>query len=138
MNNKRQGKKIWTYYFTKKVIVSLGVVATLLTIVGGIWAFENHYATNQRVDKVEMKSTEDVKELEIQIAGALENQQRKSDVRYWQFMYDKITNDIFELKRQMRRYPEDKILQQDYADALERRKEIKKKLDDALQEIKIN
>jgi len=131
-------KKTWTSYFTKKVIVVLSAVATVFAIVGGIWGFEVHYATNTRVDKVEVYAEKEVQNLEIKVAGALENQQYKSDVRYFQFMYDKLTNDLFELKRQMRRYPEDVILQQDYKDLLERRNDIKKKLDDAIKKIKVS
>jgi len=131
-------KKSWTSYFTKKVIVSLSVVATILTIVGGIWAFEAHYATNSRVDHVVKMGEEKVVDLELQIAGALQNQQHKSDVRYWQFMYDKLTTDINNLRRQMARYPNDQVLKQDYQDLINQRQEVKEKRDKAMDNIRIN
>ena len=111
---------------SKKFALILGIITTLLTMIGSIWAFESHYATNKTVEK-----------LEIQIAGALENQQLKGDVRYFQFMMDKIMSDIFILKRQIEKYPEDQMLKQDYQDLLDRRKEIKIKLEQALRNIKV-
>jgi ABC-type thiamine transport system substrate-binding protein len=124
-------------YFTKKIIVGLSVVATILTIVGGIWAFETHYATNKRVDRVEIVHAEDMKQLDIELAGALENTQHKLDVRYFQFLHDKYTQDVLELKRQMRRYPEDEMLKEDYRDLLGKKKSVKEKLEQSLEKIKV-
>lgn len=131
-------KKSISSYFTKKVVATISAVAAVFTLVAGIWAFETHYATNDRVDEVFMSTKENVKDLELQIAGAFERQQLKSDVRYWQFEYDKILNDIYDLKRQMRRYPEDEVLKQDLMDLLGRKKTVKEKLEKALEKIKVN
>lgn len=131
-------KKSISSYFTKKVVATISAVAAVFTLVAGIWAFETHYATNDRVDEVFISAKENVKNLELQIAGAFERQQLKSDVRYWQFEYDKILNDIYDLKRQMRRYPEDEILKQDLMDLLGRKKTVKEKLEKALEKIKVN
>lgn len=120
----------WTSYFTKKVIIGLTSVATVLSIVAGIWAFESHYATNARVDK-------DLTSLEEAIAGALQNQQHKSDVRYFQFEYDRVNRDLQALRTQMQRNPNDELLKQDYQELLERRKIIKERLDQSLKNIKI-
>lgn len=117
-------KKSWTSYFTKKVIVSLSAIATLLSVVGGIWGFEAHY-----VDTSEMKN------FEMKIVTTIENQQYKSDVKFYQFMYDKLTTDLFELKRQMRRYPEDELLKEDYKEILNQRNKIKDKLDKSMEKI---
>jgi hypothetical protein len=131
-------KRSISSYFTKKVIAIISSITAVFTLVAGIWAFEAHYATNDRVDEVFISAKENVKDLEIQIAGALERQQLKSDVRYWQFEYDKILNDIYELKRQMRRYPEDEVLKQDLMDLLGRKKTVKEKLEKSLEKIKVN
>lgn len=133
-----EDKKTLASYFTKKVIVGLSVVASLFAIVGGIWGFETHYATNKRVDGVEVAHAEDISELEIQLAGALENTQHKMDVKYWQFMVNKFSEDALEIKRQMRRYPEDEILKEDYRETLRRKSEAQKKLDESMEKIKVN
>lgn len=138
MPNKQNEKKTWTAYFTKKVITTISAVAAVFTLVGAIWGFETHYATNKRVDKVEIAQAEEVKDLEIQLAGALENTQHKLDVRYFQFMYDKLGQDLNEIRRQMRRYPEDEILKEDYKEIKQRRNDIKRQLDDAIKKIKVN
>jgi tRNA U34 5-carboxymethylaminomethyl modifying GTPase MnmE/TrmE len=138
MADEVQDKRSIASYFTKKVVVSLSAVATVLTIVAGIWAFEAHYATNKRVDKVEIRTVQEVIELEQKIANALENQQYKGDIRYFQFMLDKNRNDIYDIKKQMQTFPDDPILKKDYEDLLERRKDIKDKLDETVNKIKVN
>lgn len=128
-------KKSIGSYFTKKVITTLAAVATVLTIIGGIWGFEAHYATNNRLNSVAMAAEKDVSQLEVQLAGALQNQQFKSDAKYWQFMYERLLKDVTELKRQMKRYPEDNILKEDYRALLDRIKEARKKLDESMEKI---
>jgi len=59
-------------------------------------------------------------------------------VRYWQFMYDKLTTDINNLRRQMARYPNDQVLKQDYQDLINQRQEVKEKRDKAMDNIRIN
>jgi len=129
-------KKSWTSYFTKKVVAILAAVATVSTIVGAIWGFEAHYATNKRVDGVAIAAEKKVEDLEIQLAGAFENQQAKADAKYWQFMLERLMNDLTELKRQMRRYPEDEILKEDYRSLQERIRDVREKLDRSLEKIK--
>ena len=131
-------KKSISSYFTKKVIATMSALAIVFTLVAGIWGFEAHYATNDRVDKVEISSEKNVQNLELEIAGALERQQQKADVRYFQFEYDKVLNDIYELKRQLRKYPDDEVLKQDLIDLMGKKQTIKEKLDKALQKIKVN
>ena len=127
-----------TTHFAKKLVISLGVVTTVLTIMGGIWAFEAHYATNERVNGVAYTAKENVEKLEFKIASVLDNQQYKSDVRYFQFMYDKLSNDLFQLKRQIEKYPDDPVLKQDYQEILELRKEVKERMDESMEKIKVN
>lgn len=113
----------------------IGVITAILSLIGGIWAFESHYATTEEVEKVEVRAKENVEELEIQIAGALQNQQMKSNVQFYQLTYDSLTRKLNELRRQMRKYPEDQDLRQDYQELYEERKRIKNKLDESLRKI---
>jgi len=121
--------------FTKKLMTYIGVITAILSLIGGIWAFESHYATTEEVEKVEVRAKENVEELEIQIAGALQNQQMKSNVQFYQLTYDSLTRKLNELRRQMRKYPEDQDLRQDYQELYEERKRIKNKLDESLRKI---
>ena len=125
-------------YFTKKVVLGLGVIATLLTIVGGIWGFEAHYATKTEVNKVEVVAKEKVSHLEIQIASALQNQQYKSDVRYFTIMLDKIQRELEYVRKQIREFPDDGALRQDYTDLLQQRNEVKQKIENAMRNIRVN
>lgn len=138
MADEDKDKKSLSSYFTKKVVATLSAVGAVFTLVAGIWAFEAHYATKDELTKVETFSQQNVEGLEVQIAGALERQQQKADVRYWQFEYDRVLNDIYDLKRQMDRYPDDEVLKQDYLDLLGKKKTLKEKLEQALKKIKVN
>ena len=113
----------------------IGVITAILSLIGGIWAFDAHYASSEEVAEVEVEAKEDVKDLEIQIAGALQNQQMKSSVTFWQFQIEILENELKELRRQMRRYPEDQALREDYRDTLERKREVQKKMEKAMQRI---
>lgn len=121
--------------FTKKFLTYLGVITAILSLIGGIWAFDSHYATNEKVAEVEIRAKENVQDLEIQIAGALQNQQMKSNVQFYQMTYDALTRKLNELRREMKRYPEDQDLQRDYQELLQERKRIKDKLDESLRKI---
>jgi len=116
-----------TDYFTKKIVIGLSVITTLLAIIGGLWGFDSHYA-----------SAKDMNGLEIRVAEGFENTQNKLDVRFLQFMYDKLTQDMYDIKRQLSRYPNDKVLEEDYKEVLRKRSRIKEKLDEALKRIKVN
>jgi hypothetical protein len=97
------------------------------------------FATNERVDKVEITTEKKVdtkiKNFEEDVAGALQNQQIKSDYRFYQFQYDKIVQDKMEVKRQLRRDPDDQGLRQDYQELEEERKRIKQKMDELMNQI---
>lgn len=135
MADENINKKSIGSYFTKKVITILAACVTVLSLIGGIWKFEAHYATNTRVDNVAVAAENDVNKLEMQLAGALQNQQFKSDAKYWQFMYERLIKDLTELKRQMIRYPEDDILKEDYRALLDRIKNARTKLDESIEKI---
>ena len=114
--------------FTKKVMTMIGAILAVLSLIGGIWAIEEHYATNKGVD-------DKIEHVEFQVAGAIQNIQTKTDYKFYQFMYDKLTQDMFFLRKQMRDNPSDSILKQDYKDVCDQRKEIKIKLEDLLKKI---
>ena len=110
--------------FTKKLMTTIGVIVAILSLVGGIWAFESHYATKDNVN-----------DLEIHIAGALHNQQIKSDVQFYQVTQENLTRRLNDLRREMRRYPNDQDLKQDYTEILEERKRVKDKLEESIRKI---
>ena len=114
--------------FTKKFMTILGVILAILSLVGGIWAIEDHYATNKTVNNK-------IEHVEIQVAGAIQNIQMKTDYQFYQFMYDKLTQDMFVLRKQMRDNPSDQVLRQDYKDVCDQRKDIKSKLDQLMKKI---
>ena len=110
--------------FTKKLLAALGVIVTILSLIGGIWAFDVHYATDEKVDN-----------LEIQIAGALQNVQIKSDYKFYQFMYDKLTQDMYRIRRLIRANPSDQNLKMDYQEVVKQRTEMKGKMDELMRKI---
>ena len=114
--------------FTKKLITILGAIGVILSLFGGLWAFETHYATNEKLYG-------EIQRVEIQVAGAIQNIQIKTDYKFYQFMYDKLTADMFLLRKQIRDNPNDAVLKQDYQDVCDQRKEMKLKLEKLMQKI---
>jgi len=108
----------------KYVKTILGILGTLMVLISGIWAFNSTFATNDRVDEVE-----------IEVAGAIQNQQIKNDYKFYQFLYDKLGVDMMEIKRQLRRSPSDQMLRQEYTEKKEERDKIKEKMENMIKEI---
>ena len=106
----------------------IGAILAVLSLIGGIWAVEEHYATNKGVD-------DKIEHVEFQVAGAIQNIQIKTDYKFYQFMYDKLTNDMFLLRKQMRDNPNDNMIKQDYKDVCDQRKDIKIKLEQLMRKI---
>lgn len=124
-------------YFKNKVVAGLSVIVTLFAIVAGIWSIDDHYATNKRVNLIEVAYAEDMKKIGEQLSKTLENTQHKLDARYFQFLHDKYTSDAMNMRREMRRYPEDEFLQEDYKDLIDKKKDVKIKLEKSLERIKV-
>jgi len=120
-----QEKRTFGSYFTKKVITGLSVIATLSAIVGGIWAFESHYATH-----------DDVESLEVKVIGSMQNYQLKTDYKFYQFLYDKLQLDIFLMRKQLEVNTDDVDLRTDYNELIKQKNDIKNKMEKTLKEIK--
>lgn len=135
MENEPQDKKTFISYFTKKIVVGLSVITTLLGIVAGIWAFEVHYATNKRVDGVVKVAAKEVKDLDLQVASALQNQMIQTDIRFYQFMDDKLREDQYRVRKQIENNPTDAMLQRDYDDIQKRREKIQNKIDESMRKM---
>jgi len=117
----------------------IGIVVGLITIVGAVWIVGSTFATNDRVDKVEVVTEKNIntkiEAFEVEVAGALQNQQIKSDYQFYQFLYDRLTQEMLEIKRQLRRDPNDQLLRQDYVDKKEERDKLKEKMDKLMDKV---
>ena len=125
--------------FTTKLKTTLAIAGSLVVLIGAVFAFATTFATNKRVDKVEVTTERNVntkmKDFEEEVAGALQNQQIKSDYKFYQFQHDKLIQDKMEVKRQLRRDPNNQELRQDYLELEEERKRIKQKMDELMNKI---
>ncbi|GAG86893.1 unnamed protein product [marine sediment metagenome] len=50
-------------------------------------------------------------------------------------MYDKLTNDMTSLRRQLRKNPSSTFLKEDYNEVVKERKEVKRKMDELFKKI---
>lgn len=114
--------------YKKAIVTASSIILTIFALLGGLWAFENHYATNQKVNT-------EIERVEFEVAGAIQNQQIKNDYKFYQFQYDKLTNDMFEVKRMLRRDPTDQELRQDYIDIKAQRDAVKRKMELLMEKI---
>jgi hypothetical protein len=113
--------------FTKKFLTSISVITAVIGLLVALWMFDGHYETKAA-------AVEKIEQVEIVVAGAIQNQEIKSDYKFMQFIYDKLTTEMYNLKRQMRRYSEDQDLKDDYTDVVRQRNEVKFKLDILMKE----
>lgn len=119
----------------KKWQTILAIVVALFTIIGGVYGFTNMFATNKRVDKVEITTDKKFNDFETEVAGAIQNTQMKSTYQFYQLQYDKLTRDMLDIQRQLRRDPENTLLRQDYQDVKQERNRIKDKMEKLMEKI---
>ena len=121
--------------FTNNLKTWIGIATGLITIVAAVWVVGNTFATNNRVDKVEVVTEQKLESFEVEVAGALQNQQYKNNYNFYQFQHDKLVQEKMEIKRQLRRDPNNQELRQDYLELEEERKRIKQKMDELMDKI---
>jgi len=132
--------------FTNNLKTWIGIATGLITIVAAVWVVGNTFATNNRVDKVEvvteMNINKKIELFEVEVAGALQiqnkaiqTQQLKNNYNFYQFQHDKLVQEKMEIKRQLRRDPNNQGLRQDYLELEEERKRIKQKMDELMEKI---
>ena len=114
--------------YKKAIVTASSIITAVFALLGGLWAFENHYATNQKVNT-------EIERVEIEVAGAIQSQQIKTDYKFYQFMYDKLTQDMYNIRRELRRDPENQELRQDYIDIKSERDRVKIKMDSMMEKI---
>jgi hypothetical protein len=97
---------------------NLAIVIMLITIFGGVLALNDRYATNVALAK-----------LEQQVVKTFE-EHRKADAIYrLEQRYDTLGDTIMRQKLQMRDYPNDKKLKQEYDESVKEREKVKDQLD---------
>lgn len=125
--------------FSNNLKTWIGIATGLITIVAAVWVVGNTFATNNRVDKVEVVTERNIntkiEELEVEVAGAIQTQQYKNNYNFYQFQHDKLVQEKMEIKRQLRRDPNNQELRQDYIELEEERKRIKRKMDELMDKI---
>lgn len=114
--------------YKKSIVTASSVIIAIFSLLGGLWAFENHYATNKTV-------TTEIKRVEFEVAGAIQTQSIKSSYQFLQFQYDKLTQDMMNIKRELRRNPDNQDAREDYQDVKQERLRIKQKMDQLMEKI---
>ncbi len=122
---------------TRKTIFSIiGAVAACFAILGGLWAFEDRYAKSIEIVELEIQVVQSLKQYNIQQMEVQQRYEYKNEYKFYQFMYDKLAQDLLEIRRQLRRDPTDAFLRQDYTDVTEQRKLVKAKMEKLMEKIK--
>lgn len=120
----------------KKIIISAAsIITAIFAIIGGLWAFDNHYAKSVQVTKLEIQVVQSLKQYNTQQQRSQQVYQYKNDYRFYQFMYDKLTQEMYSIKRQLRRDPTDQGLQQEYIEISQERQRVKQKMDNLMGKI---
>ena len=119
----------------KTIISAASIIIAIFTILGGMWAFDSHYAKSAEIEELEVQVVQSLRQYNEQQIHVQQIYQYKNEYRFYQFIYDKLGRDLLEIRRQIRRYPEDEILRQDYVEVREERVKIKEKMDEILRKI---
>lgn len=120
----------------KKIIISAAsIITAMFALMGGLWAFDTHYAKSIEVAELEVQVVESLKQYNIQQQQAQTVYQMKTDYKFYQFIYNKLTQDMYEIKRQLRRSPTDQDLRQDYVDVSNERQRVKNKMESLMEKI---
>jgi len=114
--------------YKKAILTASSIILTIFSLLGGLWAFNNHYATNTKV-------TTEIERVEFEVAGAIQNQSIKSSYQFLQFQYDKLTQDMMNIRRELRRDPTDQILREEYQDIKLERDRVKQKMEGLMEKI---
>ena len=122
--------------YKKLIVTASSIITAIFAILGGLWAFDAHYATSMEVAELEVQVVESLKQYNVQQQQAQTIYQMKTDYKFYQFMYDKLTQDMYEIKRQLRRNPTDQDLRQDYINISNERQQVKNKMDSLMEKIK--
>ena len=119
----------------KTIISAASIIIAIFTILGGMWAFDSHYAKSAEIEELEVQVVQSLRQYNEQQIHVQQIYQYKNEYRFYQFIYDKLGRDLLEIRRQIRRYPEDEILRQDYVEVREERVKIKEKMDEIFRKI---
>jgi len=122
--------------YKKMIISAASIIAVVFGLLGGMWAFDGHYAKSIEVAELEIQVVESLKQYNVQQQKTQTTYQMKNDYKFYQFMYDKLTQDMYSIKRQLRSSPTDQDLRQDYINISSERQRVKNKMDSLMENIK--
>jgi len=126
-----------TFQKYKKIIISaVSIITAIFAILGGLWKFDVHYATSMEVAELEVQVVESLRQYNTQQQQVQTTYQLKTDYKFYQFMYDKYTGDMLEIRRLLRRNPTDQDLRQDYVSISAQRDRVKQKMELIMEKIK--
>ena len=118
--------------FTKKLITSISVIASLLACAAGFWLFDGHYETTAAaVEKIEL--------VELRVAATIQDQQKMLKLgildNKLQILYNRKENlnkQYYNLSRELQKNPTDLFLQEEFKDVKQQLIEINKRINNAL------
>ncbi len=77
--------------YKKSIVTASSIILAVFALLGGLWKFNDHYATNIKVNH-------EIERVEFEVAGAIQNQSVKSTYQFLQFQYDMLTPDMMNIK----------------------------------------
>jgi hypothetical protein len=96
----------------------MGVIILVLSLIGGVLTFDDRYATSKELVQLEQK-----------VVKTLEEHRKADTVDRLEQRYDSLGDTIIKQKSQMRQYPNDRDLKEDYETTVKEREKVKEKLD---------
>jgi outer membrane PBP1 activator LpoA protein len=102
-----------------KIINILKIVVVIVSIIGGVWAFEDRYQTKANANEVQQQTVKTIDQLQQKI-------NYDADVR----LYDQLIQRKFLYKRLIKQNPNDQDLREEYQQILDAIKRVKERLEE--------
>lgn len=116
--------------FTKKTIGSgLALIITLATIIGFAFAIDSRYAK-------EIVVVETLQQFQMQQQATIDRYQIKSDYKFYKFMYDDLTKEMYFYRKLIREHPNDQEIKLEHDQVVKKRDDTKEKMDKLMEQLK--
>jgi hypothetical protein len=114
----------------KRIIGSgLAMIVTLATIIGIAFAVDTRYAK-------EITVVETLQQFQMQQQATIDRYQLKNDYKFYKFMYDDLTKEMYFYRKLMREHPNDAEIKLEHDQVVEKRKQTGDKMNAIMEQLK--
>lgn len=111
-------------FLNHTITKAVGIVTLVFSLIGGVWMFDDRYCSAGELEAAETRIVQSMEQLE-----------KKSELRHYEFLHDQLTYQYFQYKRLVRENPNDQELKEELEIIKKRKEEAKENRDTILNDI---